>query len=105
MSSDGSDVSKILEDQEGLPLYLAFSPVPSLEMGKEYLITAAGANLNVRQAGSLSATVIRKLNEKEKIRILNGPIKNDGYYWWQIELSDEEIGWIADVHGWFAIVK
>ncbi|MBI4762107.1 MAG: SH3 domain-containing protein [Chloroflexota bacterium] len=95
------DVRQIWEGQEGFPLFLAVSPVPSLEVGREYLITAAGANLNVRQTASLSAQIILKLNENDKIKVLDGPIESDGYYWWRIELPNKETGWIADVYGWF----
>lgn len=105
VSVDDFDVNRIWEGQKGFPLFLTFSPVPSLEVEREYLISAAGDNLNVHQSASLSAPVILKLNEKEKIKVLDGPIESDGYYWWHIELSDKVTGWVVDVHGWFNPVR
>ena len=79
----------------------SWSPVPSLQTGSVYTITALGANLNLRIEPSLQGNVLKKLKEGDQVTVLDGPREVDGYYWWKLRTADGVEGWAVDVSGWY----
>ena len=95
----------IITPPEWLPQYFSWSPVPILELSKTYNVTEAGANLNLRQEPSLSSTSLKRIQAGEEVLVLDGPVDQDGYYWWQIRTSDGIEGWAVEFFGWFQLFK
>jgi hypothetical protein len=76
-------------------------PLP-FHIGDTYTINDAGANLNLRQAPSLSAKVLMKLQTGEQVQILEGPVEADGYSWWKARVvSDGAEGWLVEQPEWY----
>lgn len=82
---------------------LDWSPMPALLAGYFYTITDQGANLNVRTEPSLQGELLYKLGSGDKIKVIEGPIKADGYSWMKItSVGGQGDGWIVEIPGWFA---
>lgn len=103
MDMNGNNIISIQSSSEYLPLYLAWSPVPTLQFGRTYTISHLGTNLNLRESPSLKSNVIEKLKEANVIKILSGPVQADDYYWWLVSTNDNLQGWVADVSGWYLL--
>jgi hypothetical protein len=85
---------------EGVPVnVLAF------RVGDVYRITNAGGRLNVRASASLSAEVVRQLQEGEYVKIIDGPVQAQGFTWWKLQLdvyADSDIvGWAVENADWY----
>jgi hypothetical protein len=81
-------------------------PAESLRfrVGDVYLITEAGADLNLRDNPSLQGAVILQLNAGEYVEIVGGPVEADGYTWWNVHYFDfaqEPSGWVVEDAEWF----
>lgn len=103
MDINGNNIIPIRSGNESEPLFLTWNPVPTLQIGKTYSISALGTNLNLRESPSLTSNILEKLKEGNKIRILSGPVQEDGYYWWSVVTEQGAQGWVADVSGWFLL--
>ena len=57
--------------------------------------------MNLRTEATLSAKSLRQLRSGEVIRVLEGPVDADGYYWWKIETSDGLSGWSVEMYAWY----
>jgi uncharacterized protein YgiM (DUF1202 family) len=77
--------------------------VPALQTQKSYAITEAGDNLNLREAASLSSTILKKLKTDDVVMILEGPIDTENYYWWRMRTADGTEGWAVEVAGWYEL--
>jgi hypothetical protein len=78
-----------------------WAPVPSLKPGKSYKLNALAEYLNLREEPGLQGGIITKLIEGEQIKVIEGPIENDTYYWWNIRTSDGTVGWVVDSAYWY----
>lgn len=64
-------------------------------------ITPAGHDLNLREAPSIHAAVLRKLQPGDTVTILEGPVEADGYTWWRMRTADGLEGWAVEVAAWY----
>ena len=55
-----------------------------------------GALTNVRDAPGVSGEKIAALPEGSQFTVLDGPICNDGYAWWQLAFDDGVTGFVAE---------
>ncbi|MBC7878017.1 MAG: PD40 domain-containing protein [Anaerolineales bacterium] len=85
----------------GSSAIIAWSPVPSLEIGKQYTITKFGELLNLRSDPSLNGNILEKLPAGEIITVLEGFVDADDYYWWKIRIQDGTEGWVVEVANWY----
>jgi len=69
--------------------------------GDQFVITVAGANLNVRTSPSLSSDSLMKLQPGDIITVLGGPVEAEGYSWWNISVNDEIEGWAVNIPEWY----
>jgi len=58
--------------------------------------TTEGDRLNLREGPGLTFEIIAKLERGTLVTLLEGPRKNDGYAWWNIELPDGTTGWAVE---------
>jgi hypothetical protein len=77
--------------------------VVAFRKGDTYLITRAGANLNLRAAPSTQVNVLKKLQQGDYITFLDGPIKAEKYTWWKVRLEpfSDETGWVVEDPTWY----
>ena len=76
--------------------------VLAFRVGDVYLITAAGAGLNLRAAPSTSAQVLAQLGESEYVTLTGGPLQADGHVWWKLQREFEEgEGWAVENPEWY----
>ena len=108
MASDGSNVRPLDGSQQiNKSVYklmnkvIAWSPVPSLCQGTNYLVTALGNQIHLRREPNLEGDIIAVLAQGAVIRTLEGPIDRDGFYWWKIQTTEGQVGWAVDVAGWY----
>ncbi len=67
-----------------------------------YLITAEGANLNVRAEPNKDARVLTQLQQYDFVTIIDGPVEADGYTWWKVRLEFEDsVGWAVQNTDWY----
>jgi WD40 repeat protein len=71
----------------------------------QYIITEAGANLNLRAEPSLDGEVLRKLQPGDRVTILDGPVEADGYTWWKVQTEDGTTGWTVNIPEWYVPVS
>jgi hypothetical protein len=100
MAADGTGLTQLTGTSE-IFYGLVWSPVPSLQIGVSYAITAWGDRLNVREAPSQNGTVITQLLQGDVVTILEGPVDADNYYWWRLRTADGTEGWAVEVYRWF----
>jgi hypothetical protein len=86
--------------------YVAFwiSVPHSFQAGAVYSITPAGISLNLRAASSLDAPIIQKLQPGDLVTIVTGPVRSDGYVWWQLRTKAGVEGWAVHIPEWYAPV-
>lgn len=83
------------------------SPVDWLafRVGDVYLITEEGEGLNLRDAPSLSGTVLEQLTAGEYVEILDGPVAADGETWWRVRPywwgEGGVEGWAVEDQAWY----
>jgi len=73
--------------------------------GDVFVITQAGADLNLRDAPTLSGTILRQLQPGDVVTIISGPVQADGYNWWQMQTGDGTVGWAVNTLGWYEPVS
>ena len=49
-----------------------------------------------REPGIKKGNYIRDLREGARFSVIGGPVCEDGYRWWQIRTSNDEVGWSAE---------
>lgn len=104
MNSDGSNIVPVTQEDVN-PRFFSWSPVPSLELGKTYYITKVGANLDLHQEPSLSSPLLKQIQEGEVVSVLEGPVDEDDYYWWQLRTDDGTEGWAVEFFGWYQEIE
>lgn len=66
-----------------------------MSLNSKGVITEDGVDLRLRRDHSLSAGIIRELPTGYRFTIINGPVCQDGFTWWQIS-GDYGTGWSAE---------
>ena len=72
--------------------------------GDLYTITQTGADLNLRETPALDGSVLQALQPGDTVTILDGPVKAEGYTWWQMQTDDGTVGWAVNIPEWYAPV-
>jgi hypothetical protein len=72
-------------------------------VGDVYLVTPAGANLNMRANPSKNAALLLKINTGDYLTIQDGPVTADGYTWWKVQpfMNDKQVGWVVEDQTWY----
>lgn len=63
-----------------------------------YINTTRGERQFLRPAPGTNNTEIDRLEDGTRVAILDGPEAATGYWWWQVEVEDGTIGWVADYY-------
>jgi hypothetical protein len=71
------------------PHYLSF------KVGDDIQVTAGTANL-VRSYAGLEFPETDSVSHLMPLEITDGPVCNDGYWWWEIEYGDNDDGWTVE---------
>jgi hypothetical protein len=73
--------------------------------GDIYMITEAGDKLNVRNQPGTTATILTQLKTGDYVEIVDGPVQDGGYTWWNFKLytweSGAETGWAVESQEWY----
>jgi hypothetical protein len=65
-----------------------------------------GSPLNVRDApNTTTAQVARIIPENTRFNIIGGPECSNGYTWWQVQLDDGLVGWVAEAGSEFYFIE
>ena len=69
-------------------------------------VTGIAGGLRVRSGAGLGYAQLRELPAGTRMTVLSGPQCADGYRWWQVQLADGTIGWVADsdASGWWITI-
>lgn len=75
----------------------------AFRLGDTYLITPAGANLNLRAAPSTQANVLKKLQPENYVTLLEGPLQAEKHTWWRVRVEpmEELTGWVVEDPVWY----
>ena len=102
IQTDNSKSSKLNIKPGMNPVYAAWSSIPGLQVGSTFTVTKLGNNVNLRSSPSLTSDMLMKLNEGEKILVLDGYVEADEFLWWKVRvIGSEQEGWVAENPGWF----
>jgi hypothetical protein len=56
--------------------------------------------LNIRAGASINDAPVRDpLQQGEYVRVVGGPVENDGFEWWEVMTADGQQGWIVSMIG------
>jgi Tol biopolymer transport system component len=88
----------------GYRTIVSWDTAPSLEIGKKYIVTGLGANLNLRTEPSLDGKTVEKLQAGEVLTILEGFVDADNYYWWKVQTQNGDEGWVAENSSWYKLM-
>ena len=55
-----------------------------------------GRALNMRLNPDAEAKVLLAIPEGKEFDVINGPVCEDGYWWWFISIPGEGMGWVAE---------
>lgn len=78
-------------------LLLAFPALAQLQLREGTLIEVISFPLNVRDAPGTGGNVTGRITEASTAVILGGgPYWADGYWWWPVDMSNGQTGWIAE---------
>jgi hypothetical protein len=85
---------------EGDPVdWLAFRP------GYAYTVTTAGGRVNARSEPGRDSSVVRRLDAGSAFTIIDGPVEQDGFTWWQVRVDtgdgDVVEGWLVENQTWY----
>lgn len=71
--------------------------------GDTYLVTPAGASLNLRAAPSTQANKLKVLQPGDYVTFLEGPVKEGRYTWWKVRVEplSEVVGWVVEDPAWY----
>lgn len=61
-----------------------------------FINTTEGDRLNMRNAPSLSAEIIARLEHGTRVTILQGPQSADGFIWWRVRIPGGLEGWVVE---------
>ena len=80
----------------------AFCPnAPLPQLLKELPALRVGTiKSKLRNSAGLGAKEIGRIEVGEIVRVLDGPLCVDEFYWYRIETRDERVGWVAEAHYW-----
>ena len=59
------------------------------------VVNTDGAGLNMRVAAGSNQDLVATVSDGEILKVLAGPLDADGYKWWQVRDSEDNIGWVA----------
>jgi hypothetical protein len=63
-----------------------------------YINTTRGERQFLRPAPGTNNTEIDRLEDGTRVTLLDGPEASTGYWWWQVEVEDGTIGWVAEYY-------
>jgi hypothetical protein len=74
------------------------APPNRLEIGKEAEVSRRlGLRLRIREEPGLDSNIITSMPRGTRMTVLEGPVCQDGYYWWNVEMERGALtGWMAE---------
>lgn len=76
------------------------------DIGKRYIITINGNNLNLRAEPDMESAILEQLKTGEEITILDGPTHTEDGIWWYVTGEKSGIkGWIVENKDWIEVLK
>jgi hypothetical protein len=97
LTDEGILLGEIAEDQSSWK----YTTLDRLGIGRKFVITQAGDNLNFRTAPTINSPIQRKLTSGEIVTITFGPVSADGYVWWEVATQDNQTGWVVENADWY----
>ena len=67
----------------------------TLAVGGFAVVTTDGNNLNARRQPSTNANVVKILRTSERVSIIGGPTRAEGFIWWQVR-TEQGTAWVAE---------
>jgi hypothetical protein len=77
-------------------VYAGNGGLPPVAIGDTAEVTRYGAAVRFRSSAALTAPMIQELTPGTRMTIQNGPYCSQGYRWWQVQLADGRVGFLAD---------
>lgn len=77
---------------------------PGIAISQTVRISPAGNFANLRTDPGTNATSLFAIPQGTTLIVSGGPVFQDYFVWWQLELSNGMLGWMADRPGWFEVL-
>ncbi len=77
-------------------VYAGNGGLPPVAIGDTAEVTRYGAAVRFRSTAALTGAMIQELTPGTRMTIQNGPYCSQGYRWWQAQLADGRVGFLAD---------
>jgi hypothetical protein len=89
------------EEESTDPTTCRPAPPSRLSVGMDATVSfRLSLRLRIREAPGLDSRVITAMNRGTEMTIIDGPVCQDGYLWWEIERNDGITGWSAEGEPW-----
>jgi hypothetical protein len=77
------------------------APPSRLSVGMDATVSyRLSLRLRIRESPGLSSNVITAMNRGTEMKIIEGPVCQDGYLWWKIQKDNGVSGWSAEGEPW-----
>ena len=70
------------------------------EINRSYTVNLMAKDASIRETPALNGKVITRLQPKDVVLFINGPVNADYYTWWKIKVGDVE-GWAQGIIYWY----
>jgi Tol biopolymer transport system component len=74
------------------------------KVGRKYTVTSIAADLALRDKPSLDGKILKPLQPKDTVTLIDGPVNADYCTWWKMKVGDVE-GWAQGIKFWFDAAK
>lgn len=58
--------------------------------------TTGGDRLNMRDAAGLTGNIVARVENGTRVVVLDGPVVQDGFTWWEVRLPTGDTGWVVE---------
>ena len=78
-----------------IPITCAGAPTTRLSLNRQAEVVSR-QTVRMRETPSLAGNLILNISRGEVVTTVDGPVCADEFIWWQIQLQDGTLGWIAE---------
>lgn len=78
-----------------IPIECSGAPTTRLALNRQIEVVSR-QTVRVRETPNLQGELVLNISRGEVVTTVDGPVCSDGFIWWQIQLEDGTLGWIAE---------
>jgi hypothetical protein len=91
-------------DQREKSYFHSWIKLLTFQPGRKYTVTPIARDLALRDKPSLDGKILKPLQPKDTVTLIDGPVNADYCIWWKMKVGDVE-GWAQGIKFWFDAAK